>query len=294
MTSRPTPSDNPAPAGDASDRRPGRRRARTWLAPASAPRGCGSRSPKASSPKVYYPRIDIPQIKDLGFIVADDKGFWVEIRRNHNYVVTLPSPGVPAVEIVHRHPRFMLHAAGLPFAAARRAADPGQARGRRVAAGLTRCWRRGWAARRQTTSRRSGLSAAARCCGRSRGRSASRSRQWTRTAPTPGAAVRPAASGTSDGWTDFDRNGRMTWQYTSAGPTAVALMGELPQQATLALGLGDDQGGGGDACGLQSDGRFRVRLAAAMRRLDHVAVVGAPPGPARRYRSGARRCRRPS
>ena len=31
--------------------------------------------------EVYYPRIDIPQIKDLGFIIADDKGFWVELRR---------------------------------------------------------------------------------------------------------------------------------------------------------------------------------------------------------------------
>jgi glucoamylase len=56
--------------------------------------------------EVYYPRIDIPQIKDLGFIVADDKGFWVELRRLGNYTVTLAKPGVPAVEIVHRHPRF--------------------------------------------------------------------------------------------------------------------------------------------------------------------------------------------
>ena len=25
--------------------------------------------------EVYHPRIDIPQIRDLGFIVADDRGF---------------------------------------------------------------------------------------------------------------------------------------------------------------------------------------------------------------------------
>jgi glucoamylase len=56
--------------------------------------------------EVYYPRIDIPQIKDLGFIIADDKGFWVELRRHGNYEVSLPKPGVPAVTIVHRHPRF--------------------------------------------------------------------------------------------------------------------------------------------------------------------------------------------
>src|ERR1700690_2070971 len=57
--------------------------------------------------EVYYPRIDIPQIKDLGFIIADDRGFWVELRRLGNYHATLPSPGVPAVEITHRHPRFI-------------------------------------------------------------------------------------------------------------------------------------------------------------------------------------------
>ena len=67
---------------------------------------CGSRSPKGIVTEVYYPRIDIPQIKDLGFIVADDQGFWVELRRLGNYQVSLPKPGVPAVEIVHHHPRF--------------------------------------------------------------------------------------------------------------------------------------------------------------------------------------------
>ena len=31
--------------------------------------------------EVYYPRVDIPQIRDLGFIVGDGKGFWVEVKR---------------------------------------------------------------------------------------------------------------------------------------------------------------------------------------------------------------------
>jgi glucoamylase len=42
----------------------------------------------------------------------------------------------------------------------------------------------------------------------------------------------------SDGWQDFNRNGCMAWQYDAAGPGAVALMGELPREATLALGIG--------------------------------------------------------
>lgn len=43
---------------------------------------------------------------------------------------------------------------------------------------------------------------------------------------------------TSAGRQDFYRHGRMTWEYDRAGPDAVSLMGELPKQATLALGFG--------------------------------------------------------
>jgi hypothetical protein len=35
--------------------------------------------------EVYYPRLDTPQIRDLGFIVADGSGFWVEVKRLENY-----------------------------------------------------------------------------------------------------------------------------------------------------------------------------------------------------------------
>ena len=58
--------------------------------------------------EVYYPRVDIPQIRDLGFIVADGKGFWVEVKRLGAYRVSTPAPGIPAVEIVHEHARFEL------------------------------------------------------------------------------------------------------------------------------------------------------------------------------------------
>src|SRR5271155_36509 len=39
--------------------------------------------------EVYYPRVDIPQIRDLGFIVADGKGFWVEVKRLWQHTVDL-------------------------------------------------------------------------------------------------------------------------------------------------------------------------------------------------------------
>src|SRR5512135_286139 len=58
--------------------------------------------------EVYYPRADIPQIRDLGFIVADGRGFWVEVKRLDAYRVSLPEPGIPALDIVHEHPRFRL------------------------------------------------------------------------------------------------------------------------------------------------------------------------------------------
>src|SRR3954471_9628195 len=51
--------------------------------------------------EVYYPRVDIPQIRDLGFIVADGNGFWVEVKRLGRYRLRLLSTGVPAVEVIH-------------------------------------------------------------------------------------------------------------------------------------------------------------------------------------------------
>src|ERR1700691_4269620 len=58
--------------------------------------------------EVYYPRVDIPQIRDLGFIVADGLGFWVEVKRLENYTVRLLASRTAGVEILHRHERFTL------------------------------------------------------------------------------------------------------------------------------------------------------------------------------------------
>lgn len=59
--------------------------------------------------QTYYPRIDMPQIRDLGFIIADDKGSWVDVKRLLPVAeVRLPAPGIPLPRILHRHPRFIL------------------------------------------------------------------------------------------------------------------------------------------------------------------------------------------
>lgn len=53
-------------------------------------------------------------------------------------------------------------------------------------------------------------------------------------------AMGPASagySGSSDGWQDFARHGRMTWHYRRAGPGNVALMAALPRHCALALGF---------------------------------------------------------
>ena len=186
--------------------------------------------------EVYYPRIDIPQIKDLGFIIADDRGFWVELRRLAQYRVTLAAPGVPAVEIEHRHPRFTFtlricpsqrrdvllldyrlegDAALRPYAllAARLGGDAQN----NLAAVAT------YSGRTVLWAEQGPFGLALSAVG------ADGADAWQRCSA--------GCLGASDGWQDFNRNGRMTWRYDSAGPGAVALLGELPAQATLALGL---------------------------------------------------------
>jgi glucoamylase len=187
--------------------------------------------------EVYYPRVDIPQIRDLGFLVGDGAGFWVEVKRLWRHTVQLAAPGAPAVRIVHRHERFeltlriapcenrdvLLIEVGLsgeellkPYAllaphlggtGTGNQAEVADYRGRRVL----------WAQQGPY-----GLAMAAA------------------TAQQREAFGRASAGivGASDGWQDFARNGRLTWQYESAGPGNVALVGELPRQAVLALGFG--------------------------------------------------------
>ncbi|MDB5957727.1 glycoside hydrolase family 15 protein [Ramlibacter sp.] len=186
--------------------------------------------------EVYSPRIDLPQIRDLGFIVADGQGFWVEVKRLESYRIVVPQAGVPALEIVHKHPRFELRlriapdpqrevllievallgdAALRPYALLAphlggtghdNVAEAGWYRGRRML----------WAEQGPF-----GLALAAV--------DSSQCDAW--------GAASAGYVGASDGWQDFDRHGRLTWQFDTAGPGTVALIGELPRSATLALGI---------------------------------------------------------
>jgi glucoamylase len=194
--------------------------------------------------EVYYPRVDIPQIRDLGFIVAGPDGFWSEVKRHNNYTLRLLAPGVPAAEVVHEHPRYKLRLRITPDprrdvlllecrlepAPTAAAGDSELALYVLVAPHLGATGYDNIATVERYRSRRVllaeqgpfGLALAA-------------------VDSHQADAFRRASAGyvgSSDGWQDFARHGGMTWQYRTAGPGNVALMGELPRRSVLALGFG--------------------------------------------------------
>ncbi len=186
--------------------------------------------------EVYYPRIDIPQIRDLGFIVADGAGFWVEVKRVGDYTLTVPAPGVPLPRITHRHPRFVLSLDLCPDATRdvllidlRFEAEAGLRVHVLLAPHLGGT---GWGNRAEATMH------------------LGQGVLWAEQGPfglamlartADGIDAMGAASagyvGVSDGWQDFAANGRMAWGYAEAGPGNVALMAEVAPRATLALGF---------------------------------------------------------
>ena len=190
--------------------------------------------------EVYFPRIDIPQIRDLGFIVADDAGFWIEVKRLGQHALQIVEPGVPALRIVHQHDRFTLSLRITP--------DPERdvllievqltgANDLRVyallAPHLGGTGHDNIAATENYRGRKVlwaeqgpfGLALAAV--------DTAQHDAWCRTSA--------GYVGVSDGWQDFNRNGAMRWNYNFAGPGNVALLGELPQQSVLALGFGSSK-----------------------------------------------------
>jgi len=186
--------------------------------------------------EVYYPRVDLPQIRDLGFLVGDGAAFWVEVKRLWQHTVQLAASGAPAVCIVHRHERFELTLR------------------------VTPCESRDVLLIEVSLSGDETLKPyvllAPHLGGTGRGNLAEvvayRGRRLLSAQQGPFAlalaAVTPQQQeafgrasagvvGTSDGWQDFARNGHLSWQYDSAGPANVALIGELPRQAVLGLGF---------------------------------------------------------
>jgi glucoamylase len=190
--------------------------------------------------EVYYPRVDIPQIRDLGFIVADDRGFWVEVKRLNSYRTYVPHVGVPALEIVHCHSRFELSIRIAPdplrdvvLVEVTLQGDEDLRPYALVAPHLGGTGRANFAeisqhhGRRILSAEQGPFALALAAVG------AGQVDAWQ--------AVSAGYVGASDGWQDFKRNGRLRWRFEVAGPGNVALIGELPRKATLALGFGSSR-----------------------------------------------------
>lgn len=186
--------------------------------------------------EVYYPRPDIPQLKDLGFIVADDAGFWVELRRLGRYTVTWQDESIPAITIKHSHDRFTL--------TLRLCVDPERdvllvdfllegdqalqlyvLAAPRIGEDATRnqAWADEWEGHAVLWAEQGpfGLALAA-----------------VDQEGNAGLLQRSVGCvGASDCWQDFRKNGRMAWHYAIAGPGEISLSAQLPGSGTLALGM---------------------------------------------------------
>lgn len=189
--------------------------------------------------EVYWPRVDSPQIRDLGFIVADDSGFWSEVKRDSEYELITPQPGVPAYSAIHKHDRYSLRLDFCPdperdvvLIRARLDAPVDFKLYPLLAPHLANtgysntAWIDEVAGRIALTAANGDASLALCAVGAKR----------------LDAFQRGSAGyvGVSDGWRDFDTNGRMLWTYDRAEDGNVALMGEIEEHdVTLALGFGD-------------------------------------------------------
>ena len=173
--------------------------------------------------EVYWPTTGHAQIRDLGFIVAGESG-WFELKRLDQYDIEVPEPFVPFPVIRHKGPGFELTLEVLcdDLRDCVLLRHRLQGEGFRLYALLAP--RLGAQGRSNTAWVDSELYSQheghALCLAASGGFSKSSA----------------GYVGTSDGWQDFAANGRMSWTYRRAAEGNVALMGELAQnEGVLAL-----------------------------------------------------------
>jgi glucoamylase len=216
----------------------------SWTSSAKDAIGCPLGSPRlwftlghGIVNEVYYPRVDIPQIRDLGFIISDGRGFWAEIKRVAAYDMRFLAAGVPAFEVNHRHDRYQFRLRVSPDP--RRDvlaiefhldAEPGLRPYVILAPHLGATGHGNRAAIERHGGRRvlvatQGPFALALAIVDEHQRDGL-------------GAAGVGYVGYSDGWQDFARNGALTWAYPNAGPGNVALTGELPRRGVLGLGFG--------------------------------------------------------
>src|SRR5689334_13852885 len=198
--------------------------------------------------EIYWPAVDQPQVKDLGFLIGgrSGSGWWQEVKRAGGYMLSTPEPGLMLPTIVHTGSSQAYQLTLRPVV------DPDHdtllidyelaGAGVRLypllAPHLGTCQitpEAQWAelgADNQAWTDPADLALFA-----------SGSGGFLCLLAQPGFTRAGAGYvGDTDGWTDFSRHQSMTLTYGQAGPGVVALTGELAAgSGLLALGFGDRQ-----------------------------------------------------
>jgi glucoamylase len=193
--------------------------------------------------EVFWPAIDQPQIRDLGFLVSGSD-WWREVKRVNSYTLSTPDPTVALPTIVHHADEYELRV--------QLVIDPDRD-ALLIAYAVTGSGVRLYPllaphlATYQASSAPWSSFGADNSAGVQPGDntlSASAGDRCVCLMASSGFARGSAGYvGDTDGWTDFNRHQMMIWTYSQAGPGVVALMGELTQtEGELALAFGQTPG----------------------------------------------------
>jgi len=235
--------------------------------------------------EIYWPAVDQPQVKDLGFLVGGD-GRWREVRRAGSYTLSTPEPGLLLPTIVHTGTdqayRLTLRPVVDPDHDALLIAYDLAGEQMRLypllAPHLGICQvtpESQWAALgadNQAWTDPADLALFASGSGR-----------FVCLLARPGFTRAGAGYvGDTDGWADFRRHQSMTLTYSQAGPGVVALTGELAAgSGLLALGFGDSQGAARSAAQASLDAGYDATAAAFTQGWQAWLADLTPPGPDR-------------
>jgi glucoamylase len=183
--------------------------------------------------EVYWPSTGTPQTRDMGFIVSGPFG-WSEVKRVNRYTVTAPAPDIPLPIVVHEGEdgAYQLTLEVIPDPARDTLMVRYALSGEGCQVYVLLAPRLG--AQSGDNQAWAGDVLLAEGAG-----------DWLCLACSHGFQRSSAGHvGTSDGWQDFDKNGRMNWEYDHAGPGNVALMAELASPSgALALSFASTQDG---------------------------------------------------
>ena len=181
--------------------------------------------------EVYWPATGLPQIRDLGFIVAGETG-WFEVKRVNHYRVSTPAPHVPLPCVVHEGEGYRLTLEFLPAPLRDALLVSYRLEGDGLRLYPLLAPHLGGSGLGNSAWIGDGLYA-------DKGEHA-----LCLLAGCGFARASAGYVGASDGWQDFARHGQMTWQFGRATDGNVALIGELEAaEGVLALAFAESPQG---------------------------------------------------